>query len=131
MAGPVIFHLIRRSARERIPFSSLLFLRPTPPRATRRRKLEHIALLLLRCLGVLLLATGFARPFLPKSDTSPPPGEEGRQVVVLLETSASMRREGLWTAARALAASGSSISFAALSALATVLTASSASRTSW
>ena len=68
VAGPVLFHLIRRSARERMPFSSLLFLRPTPPRATRRRKLEHIALLLLRCLGLLLLAAGFARPFFPKGN---------------------------------------------------------------
>jgi hypothetical protein len=71
-------------------------LRPTPPRATRRRKLEHIALLLLRCLGVLLLAAGFARPFFPDGNASPAPGSVGRQTVVLLDTSASMRREGLW-----------------------------------
>src|SRR5271154_5597356 len=103
VAGPVLFHLIRRSARERVPFSSLLFLRPTPPRATRRRKLEHIVLLLLRCLGVLLLAAGFARPFFPKSNASPPPADAGRQTIVLLDTSASMRREGLWPKALALA----------------------------
>jgi hypothetical protein len=103
VGGPVLFHLIRRSARERMPFSSLLFLRPTPPRATRRRKLEHIALLLLRCLGVLLLAAGFARPFIPKGNASPPPGSAGRQTVVLLDTSASMRREGLWPKASAVA----------------------------
>jgi len=103
VAGPVLFHLIRRSARERIPFSSVLFLRPTPPRATRRRKLEHIALMLLRCLAVLLLAACFARPFLPKSNASPPPADEGRQTVILLDTSASMRREGLWTKALAVA----------------------------
>ena len=103
VAGPVLFHLIRRSARERMPFSSLLFLRPTPPRATRRRKLEHIALLLLRCLGVLLLAAGFARPFFPKGNALPPPESVGRQTVVLLDTSASMRREGLWPKASAVA----------------------------
>ncbi len=103
VGGPVLFHLIRRSARERMPFSSLLFLRPTPPRATRRRKLEHIALLLLRCLGVLLLAAGFARPFFPKGNALPPPESGGRQTVVLLDTSASMRREGLWPKASAVA----------------------------
>lgn len=103
VAGPVLFHLIRRSARERMPFSSLLFLHPTPPRATRRRKLEHIALLLLRCCGILLLATGFARPFFTKSDASPPEAGEGRQIIVLVDTSASMRREGLWPKARAVA----------------------------
>jgi len=104
VAGPVLFHLIRRSARERMPFSSLLFLRPTPPRATRRRKLEHILLLLLRCLAVVLLAAGFARPFFPGSDASQPPAAEARQTVVLLDTSASMHRQGLWPKARAVAA---------------------------
>jgi hypothetical protein len=103
VAGPVLFHLIRRSARERIPFSSLLFLRPTPPRATRRRKLEHVVLMLLRCLAILLLAAGFARPFFPGSNAAPPPADAGRQTIVLLDTSASMRREGLWPKARALA----------------------------
>ena len=68
VAGPVVFHLIRRSARTRMLFGSILFLRPTPPRAVRRRKLEHVALLLLRCLGILLLAAGFARPFFPKGN---------------------------------------------------------------
>jgi hypothetical protein len=92
VAGPVLFHLIRRSARERMPFGSILFLRPTPPRAVRRRKLEHVALLLLRCLGILLLAAGFARPFFPKGNASPPPAGEGRQTVFY------------WTPARACAA---------------------------
>jgi hypothetical protein len=104
VAGPVLFHLIRRSARERMPFSSLLLLRPTPPRATRRRKLEHIVLLLLRCLCVLLLAACFARPFFSKAVFTPPAAAEGRQIVLLLDTSASMRRADLWAAARAVAA---------------------------
>jgi hypothetical protein len=103
VAGPVLFHLIRRSARARMPFGSILFLRPTPPRAVRRRKLEHVALLLLRCLGILLLAAGFARPFFPQGNASPPSAGEGRQTVLLLDTSASMRRQGLWPKARALA----------------------------
>ena len=103
VCGPVLFHLIRRSARERVPFSSLLFLRPTPPRATRRHKLEHIVLLVLRCLAVLLLAAGFARPFFRSSKASPPVLGAGRQTLLLLDTSASMRREGLWAKARAVA----------------------------
>src|SRR5208337_3416143 len=85
-------------------FSSLLCLHPTPPRTTRRRKLEHLVLLLLRCGAILLLAAGFARPFFTGSNTLPPATEEGRQLIVLLDTSASMRREGLWPKARALAA---------------------------
>ena len=112
VAGPVVFHLIRRTVRERTAFSSVLFLRPIPPRATRRRKLEHILLLLLRCLALLLLALGFARPFFPKSGFSSPPPGPGRQTVLLMDTSASMRRTGLWP--KALAAAGRHLDQAAL-----------------
>ena len=35
VAAPILFHLIRRTSREKIPFSSLMFLQPTPPRLTR------------------------------------------------------------------------------------------------
>ena len=103
VAGPVVFHLIRRSVRERTEFSSALFLQTTPPRATRRRKLEHVVLLLLRCLAVLLLAAAFARPFLPRSSALPAAAEAGRQTILLVDTSASMRRAGLWPKVRGLA----------------------------
>src|SRR5215472_3143790 len=102
IAGPILFHLIRRMARERMPFSSLMFLRPTPPRTVRRRKIEHLLLLLLRCACLLLIATGFARPFLSKNlpvDSA----SGGRQIVLLVDTSASMRRNGVWEKARSLA----------------------------
>jgi hypothetical protein len=105
IAGPILFHLIRRAARERVPFSSLMFLRPTAPRVTRRRKLEHFWLLLLRCLALVLLATGFARPFFSKDITSPTPPGEARQIVLLVDTSASMRRAGLWNKAQSVAKS--------------------------
>ncbi len=101
VAGPILFHLIRRSARERTVFSSLMFLRPTLPRAVRRRKLEHIWLLLLRCLCLLLLAVGFARPFFAR-DISPPASAQERRLILLVDTSASMRREGLWKKALAV-----------------------------
>ena len=103
IAGPILFHLIRRIARERMTFSSLMFLNPTPPKVTRRRKLEHLWLLLLRCLCLLLLAAGFARPFFSNNNATPVSPDEGRQLIVLVDTSASMRREGLWNKASALA----------------------------
>lgn len=103
IAGPILFHLIRRIARERMTFSSLMFLKPTPPKVTRRRKLEHLWLLLLRCLCLLLLAAGFARPFYLNNNAMPVSPDEGRQLIVLVDTSASMRREGLWKKASALA----------------------------
>jgi len=61
IALPIIFHLIRRTSRERMAFSSLMFLRPTPPRVTKRNRLENVFLLLLRCLVFCLLALAFAR----------------------------------------------------------------------
>ena len=103
IAGPILFHLIRQSVRERRLFSSLMFLRPTTLRVTRRRKLDDLLLLLLRCLCLVLLATGFARPFFTQPDAPPVPGTEGRQLILLVDTSASMQREGLWNQARAVA----------------------------
>jgi hypothetical protein len=103
VAGPILFHLIRRAARERTSFSSVMFLSPTPPRAVRRSKLEHIWLLLLRCLCLLLLAAGFARPFFAHDISPPDAATQKRRIILLVDTSASMRREGLWEKARAVA----------------------------
>jgi hypothetical protein len=90
VAGPIIFHLIRRTTREVKPFSSLMFLQPTPPRVTRRSRLENLWLLLLRCLVLLALALGFARPFFRES-TAKNAGRSaaGRRVAILVDTSAS------------------------------------------
>jgi hypothetical protein len=100
---PVVFHLIRRTTSERTPFSSLMFLNPSPPRLTRRSRLEHLLLLALRCLVLLLLATGFARPFLRKPMATNEASPDSRRTIILLDTSASMKRAGLWPAAVARA----------------------------
>ncbi|HEX2851774.1 MAG TPA: BatA domain-containing protein [Opitutaceae bacterium] len=100
IAAPVIFHLIRRTTRDRTVFSSLMFLLPTPPRLTRRSRLEHWLLLLLRCLALALLAFGFSRPFLKESALNDAPGGSTKRVVVLVDVSASMRRSGLWVEAQ-------------------------------
>jgi hypothetical protein len=96
IALPVVFHLIRRTTRERTRFSSLMFLHSTPPRLTRRNRLEHLLLLVLRCLALVLLAAGFARPFFRHQSPQPPAGGPAKKLLVLLDTSASMRRQGLW-----------------------------------
>ncbi len=101
VAGPILYHLVRRATRERVPFSSLLFLEPSPPRVSQRHRVEHLLLLLLRCLALLVLALGFARPFLPESPAVDPTANPPRRIVVLLDRSASMRRDGLWEDARA------------------------------
>jgi len=101
IALPVVFHLVRRSSREKQIFSSLMFLKPTPPRMTRRNRLEHILLLLLRCLAICILAFAFARPFLQKPIAASPTNSSSAQVVILVDTSASMKRDGVWADALA------------------------------
>jgi len=100
LAGPILFHLIRRTTRERTTFSSLMFLQPSPPRLSKRSRIEHWLLLLLRCLALALLAIGFARPFLKQAPLVDPTSAQPRRTVVLVDTSASMRRAGLWNAAK-------------------------------
>ncbi len=98
--APLVFHLIRRSPRGEVSFSSLMFLAPTPPRLTRRSRLDHLLLLLLRAAALCLLAFAFARPFLREAARLGFGDVERRRVAVLIDTSASMRRGDLW--ARAL-----------------------------
>ena len=97
---PVVFHLIRRTTRERKIFSSLMFLLASPPRLTQRNRLEHLLLLLLRCLAIFCLAFGFARPFL-NEPTALPAAADGKRILLLVDDSASMRRANLWPDARA------------------------------
>ncbi len=98
---PILLHLRRRPPKERVVFSSLMFLEPTQQVLTKRSKLERLLLLLLRCLALILLALMFARPFARgRSDQAQGRGEA---VVLLLDTSASMRRGDLWKSALAIA----------------------------
>lgn len=95
LAIPILLHLRRRPPKEHIPFSSHLFLEKTPERVSRRTRLERWLLLALRCLALLLLAFAFSRPFLPSFAENAGAGSTTR-AVVLLDESASMRREELW-----------------------------------
>ena len=96
---PLIFHLIRRSPRGQVVFSSLMFLSRSPPRLTRRSRLDQWLLFLLRALAILLLAIAFARPFLRSQSVLGITGSQGRRIVLLVDTSASMQRQGIWAAA--------------------------------
>ena len=96
IALPIVFHLIRRTPQGRQVFSSLMFLAPSPPRLTRRSRLSNIVLLLLRAAALAMLALAFARPFFSRSDASQDATSRGRRIALLVDTSASMRREDLW-----------------------------------
>src|SRR5438552_8509964 len=89
---PLIFHLVLRTPRGRQDFSSLMFLQPSPPRLTRRSRLDQILLLLLRLAALTLLAIAFARPFLREAATLALDELPARRVAILVDSSASMRR---------------------------------------
>lgn len=95
VAAPILFHLFQRKPQGKREFSSLLFLSPTPPKVTSRSRLSDLLLLLCRALMLLLLAIAFARPFM-RSVTLLDVAAPARSVVLLVDTSASMRRDNVW-----------------------------------
>jgi hypothetical protein len=100
---PIVFHMIRRTPHGRMPFSTLMFLNPSPPRMTRRSRLDNWLLLLLRALALCLLALAFARPFFRTEAAAEFAAGEGRRIAVLIDTSAGMHRGTLWPDALARA----------------------------
>lgn len=102
VAAPIILHLIRRRPKGEVPFSSVMFLTPSPPPPKSRRRVDQLLLLLLRAGVLVLLALAFMRPFF-RQDAQAGSGDQGRRVVVLIDTSASMRRGDLWKQAVAKA----------------------------
>lgn len=98
VAGPIVAHLIRRSTQQRVKFSDTRFMEPSAPRLTKRSRIENPWLLLLRCLAVLVLCAGFARPFMEKEVPVQVEPVVQRHVVVVLDESASIQRRGLWEA---------------------------------
>lgn len=100
IAAPIIFHMIRRTPSGRVPFSTLMFLEASPPTITKRSRIDHWPLLLLRALALALLAAAFMRPFFREVETSVAETETQRQIAVLLDRSASMQRAGMWDDAK-------------------------------
>ncbi len=93
---PVLFHLIRPAPRGRTRFGSLMFLRQSPPRITRRSRIDNWLLLLLRGLVVALLAIAFMRPFFRSAGGLFENNLPGQQIALLIDSSASMQRDDLW-----------------------------------
>jgi len=98
VALPIILHMIHRQTRKRVTFSSLMFLRATVPRFKNRSRLENLPLLILRCIILCLLAFAFSRPFFPR-DIGTSQVSIFKRTILLIDTSASMRRAGLWSRA--------------------------------
>ncbi|MDA2924102.1 BatA domain-containing protein [Acidobacteria bacterium AH-259-L09] len=99
VAVPIFLHLIRREKTKRIPFASLMFIRKIPIKELRRRRLTHLFLLFLRCLGLLLLVFAFARPVITGTWLNQVNPLLARSVVILIDHSFSMSREPIWESA--------------------------------
>ncbi|HYD54875.1 MAG TPA: BatA domain-containing protein, partial [Gemmatimonadaceae bacterium] len=101
VAVPLVVHLVNRERKQVTAFPSLMFLERVPYKSVRRRRIRHWALLALRCLVLAALAVAFARPFATRADAAAIGGSGAREVVVLLDRSYSMSREGQWRRAQA------------------------------
>ena len=97
---PILAHLIRRTPPRRREFSSVAFLTPSEPKVTRRSRIENWPLLCLRALVIGLLALAFARPLWRTPAVAEQQAPDERRAAVLVDTSASMRRDGLWDEAQ-------------------------------
>jgi hypothetical protein len=102
IAVPVIIHLIHRERRVVVEFPSLMFLQRIPYRSVRRQKLRHLLLLALRCAALALLVVAFARPFFARHQAAITTSGS-KEVVVLLDRSASMAYGDRWARAQAAA----------------------------
>jgi hypothetical protein len=98
VVAPFLLQLRRKPPEQRVEFSSLMFLGASPEVTSRRRRIERWFLLLLRCLALILLALIFARPYVRRQVSAPV--TSGRAWLMLVDRSASMQREGLWSTAR-------------------------------
>src|SRR4029079_3392123 len=90
LAIPVLIHLIQPERKRGVVFPSLMFLPRIPYQSVRRRSIRHWFLLLLRAAAILLIVAAFARPFIPQGALAGAATEGAREIVVLLDQSASM-----------------------------------------
>ncbi len=95
---PVVLHLRRRERERPTRFPSLMFLQRVTVRTARRRRITDWPLLLLRAVILALLVLAFARPVIRPRPGAPPP-RGARRVVIALDRSMSMQRDGVWPAA--------------------------------
>jgi hypothetical protein len=103
LAIPVLIHLIQRERKHVVQFPSLMFVRRIPYQSVRRRRIRHWFLLLLRAAAIALIVAAFARPFLRQNAIAAVVSGGAREVVILLDQSASMGYGDHWTRAQTAA----------------------------
>ena len=100
IAIPVLIHLIQREKKRVIEFPSLMFVRRIPYQSVRRRRIRHWALLLMRAAAIALVVAAFARPFFRQGAVAAAVGGGAREIVILLDQSASMGYGDHWARAQ-------------------------------
>jgi hypothetical protein len=100
VAVPIIVHLIQRERRNIIEFPSLMFVQRIPYKSVERRRIHNWPLLLLRLAALVALVAAFARPFVGVDPVAAAASGE-RDVVILLDRSASMGYGDRWSRAQA------------------------------
>jgi Mg-chelatase subunit ChlD len=103
LAIPLIIHLIQRERSRVVQFPSLMFVRRIPYQSVRRRRIRHWLLLALRAAAIACLVAAFARPFFRQSAMAAAAAGGSREIVVLLDQSASMGYGDHWQKAQAAA----------------------------
>jgi hypothetical protein len=101
LAVPVLVHLIQREKKTPVEFPSLMFLRRVPYQSVQRRRINNWPLFLLRSLAVILTVLAFTRPFFSQTPVQASIANAGaRELVVLLDRSASMGHSDHWQRAK-------------------------------
>src|SRR5262245_61153020 len=100
IAVPVFVHLIQRERRHVVEFPSLMFVRRIPYQSVRRRRIRHWWLLLMRAAAIVLIVMAFARPFFHQAAIAATAAGGARELVVLLDQSASMGYGDHWRKAQ-------------------------------
>jgi hypothetical protein len=100
LAIPVLVHLIQRERKRVVEFPSLMFVRRIPYQSVRRRRIRHWALLAMRAAAIALIVAAFARPFLPQRASAAAATAGAREIVILLDQSASMGYGDHWSRAQ-------------------------------
>jgi len=101
IAVPILVHLIQRERKNVVEFPSLMFIRRIPYQSVERRRIHNWFLLLLRITAMLLLIAAFSRPFFRVDPIKAQAALSGaREVVILLDRSASMGYGDHWAKAK-------------------------------
>jgi hypothetical protein len=101
VAVPIFVHLIQRERKNIVEFPSLMFIRKIPYQSVERRRIHNWPLLLMRIAAMALVIAAFSRPFFAtEAATAAITASGDREVVILLDRSASMAYGDHWSRAQ-------------------------------